>query len=140
MADYVTEVSEQDILARSKGESYQEMLDKENNPVPDSLRENTNTYLGSETLPVSRYLSREFHEKEVEKMWKRTWQAACRETEIADAGDYYVYDIARYSILVVRNENGDIKGFHNACLHRGRQLRQDCGNSKELKCPFHGFR
>ena len=64
-----------DILARSPGLSYQDLLDREINPVPDSLRENTNPYLGSKTLPVDRYRSREFHELEVEHVWQRTWQA-----------------------------------------------------------------
>jgi phenylpropionate dioxygenase-like ring-hydroxylating dioxygenase large terminal subunit len=41
---------------------------------------------------------------------------------------------------VTRTESGDIKGYHNACLHRGRQLRRDCGSAREFKCPYHGFR
>ena len=36
--------------ARSPGPSYQDLLDKEVNPVPDCLRENTNPYLGSDNL------------------------------------------------------------------------------------------
>ena len=64
--------------ARSPGRSYQDLLDEEVNPVPDSLRDNTNPYLGSENLSVDRYLSREFHKKEVEHIWQRTWQAVCR--------------------------------------------------------------
>ena len=134
------ELDDGQIVARSGGESYQEMLDKEPNPVPDSLRENTNTFLGSDNLSTDRYLSREFHELEVEKMWNRTWQVVCRETEVGKPGDFFVYDIARYSIVVSRTGGGAIKGFHNACLHRGRQLRKDCGNAREFKCPYHGFR
>ena len=126
--------------ARSPGDSYQQMLDREPNPVPAPLRESTNTYLGSDNLSVDRYLSREFHELEVEKMWRRTWQAVCRESEIANAGDFFVYDIARFSIVLTRTEAGEIKGYHNACLHRGRQLRQNCGTAREFKCPYHGFR
>ena len=86
MAD-MTELSARQLAARSPGESYQQMLDRETNPVPAALRENTNTYLGSDNLSVDRYLSREFHELEVEKMWKRTWQVVCRESEISDAGE-----------------------------------------------------
>ena len=70
------------------------MLDKESNPVPDALRETTNTYLGSDRLSVDRYISREFHDLEVDKMWNRTWLAACRESELAESGNFFVYDIA----------------------------------------------
>ena len=133
-------LSEEQIIARSSGESYQQMLDKESNPVPDALRESTNTYLGSDNISVDRYLTREFHDLEVEKMWSRTWQAVCRESEIADVGNFFVYDIAKYSIVVTRNESSELKGYYNSCLHRGRQLRRDCGTAREFKCPFHGFR
>jgi phenylpropionate dioxygenase-like ring-hydroxylating dioxygenase large terminal subunit len=136
----MSDLTKEQIAERSRGESYQEMLDKESNPVPDSLRENTNTYLGSDRLSVDRYLSREFHDLEVEKMWSKTWQAACRESEIAKSGDYFVYDIATYSIVVTRTEADELKGYRNACLHRGRQLRQNSGTAREFKCPFHGFR
>ena len=87
MATKVKTQAEQTELPRSPGPSYQDLLDKEVNPVPDSLRDNTNPYLGSENISVDRYLSREFHQKEVEHIWKRTWQAVCRETEIAEPGD-----------------------------------------------------
>ncbi|MEM8496722.1 MAG: aromatic ring-hydroxylating dioxygenase subunit alpha [Pseudomonadota bacterium] len=132
--------SDAQVFARSSGESYQQMLDKEPNPVPDALRENTNTYLGSEPLSVDRYLSREYHDLEVAKMWNRTWQAVCRETELAEAGSFTTYDIASYSLFVTRTESMALKAYPNACLHRGRQLKQGAGTAREIKCPFHGFR
>jgi len=131
-------------LARSEAISYQALLDRESRPVPAALRASTETYLGSQPLPVDRYLSREVHELEKRKLWPRVWQAVCRETEIAKRGDFYVHDIASCSIFVVRTEQGGINGFINACLHRGRQLKSGTGsgmgNAHEIKCPFHGFR
>jgi phenylpropionate dioxygenase-like ring-hydroxylating dioxygenase large terminal subunit len=128
-----------DVLARSPGQSYQELLDTETNPVPDCLRENTNPDLGTGNLSVQRYLSREFHEQEIEHVWKRTWQAVCRDTEIANPGDTFVYDITRFSILVTRTDDKQLKAFHNACLHRGRQLVDGNGNYDKLRCPYHAF-
>ena len=128
-----------DILARSPGRSYQDLLDDEVNPVPDSLRDNTNPYLGSENLSVERYLSREFHELEVAHIWKRTWQAVCRDTEIANAGDTHVYNITRFSVIVCRAADGSLKAYRNACLHRGRQLVDESGNYEKFRCPYHAF-
>jgi phenylpropionate dioxygenase-like ring-hydroxylating dioxygenase large terminal subunit len=125
--------------ARSPGSSYQDLLDKETNPVPDCLRENTNPYLGSQNLSTQRYLSRDFHELEVEHVWKRTWQAVCRETELAEAGDTHVYDITRFSIVVTRAEDGQLNAFRNACLHRGRQIIDESGHYEKLRCPYHAF-
>ena len=127
------------IAGRSPGPSYQDLLDKEENPVPDCLRDSTDTYLGSENLSVDRYLSREFHDLEVEHVWNRTWQAVCRETEVGEPGDTFVYDIVKTSILVTRTEQGKLKAFKNACLHRGRQLVDESGNYNDLRCPYHAF-
>lgn len=132
-------LNEEDVLARSPGRSYQELLDTEVNPVPDCLREDTNPYLGSENLSVERYLSRDFHEKEIEHVWKRTWQAVCRETEVAEAGDTFIYDITRFSIIVTRDQQGELRAFRNACLHRGRQLVDSNGNYENFRCPYHAF-
>ncbi|ARN75710.1 aromatic ring-hydroxylating oxygenase subunit alpha [Oceanicoccus sagamiensis] len=126
--------------ARSDSISYQQLLDQEKNPVPEALRVSTETYLGSEPLSTDRYLSRDYYELEKTQLWPKVWQSVCRETEIADAGDFYTLDIASYSVVVVRTEDGEIKAYLNSCLHRGRQLKSGSGNSRDLKCPFHGFR
>jgi nitrite reductase/ring-hydroxylating ferredoxin subunit len=120
--------------------SYQELLDGERNPVPPALRAVADVELGSEPLSVERYLSPAYHELEKAKLWPRVWQATCRESEIASAGDFYVHDIAATSILVLRTAAGEIRAYRNACLHRGRQLKSGSGNSTDLRCPFHGFR
>ena len=125
--------------AGPKGPSYQDLLDLEYHPVPDCLRENTRPNLGCGNLSVERYLSREFHELEVEHVWKRTWQMVCRETEVANPGDTHVYDIARFSIVVTRTEAGQLRAFKNACLHRGRQLVDESGNYEKFRCPYHAF-
>ena len=67
------------------------------------------------------------------------WQFACREEHIPRVGDHTVYDIAGRSYLIMRSAPDTIKAFPNACLHRGRQLKQYDGNCSEIRCPFHGF-
>ena len=139
MANEVSSKSGADMVARSPGPSYQDLLDREINPVPDCLREDTHPYLGSGNLSVDRYLSREFHEREVEHIWQRTWQAVCRETEVGQPGDTHVYDITRFSIIVTRTGAGDLQAFRNACLHRGRQLVDKSGSYQNFRCPYHAF-
>jgi len=125
--------------SRSPGVSYQQLLDTDTGPVAPSLRLESPVYLGEADYPVSAYTSRAAHEAEKEKLWSKVWQFACREEEIPDVGDTAVYDICDWSILVVRSAPDTIKAYYNACLHRGRQLREFSGWTNELRCPFHGF-
>src|SRR5262249_31329339 len=124
---------------RGTGPSYQDLLDLDSKPVPASMRRDQPGYFGSADIPVDRYLSREFHELEKEKLWSRVWQLACREEVLAEVGDTEVYDICDMSILLVRAERGPngIKAYINACLHRGRTLRDGRGRVPELECAFH---
>ena len=65
---------------------------------------------------------------------------ACHEDDIPDVGDYLVYELAHLSYLVVRVAEDEFKAYHNACLHRGRLLRQEDGKkARDLRCAFHGW-
>ena len=123
---------------RFEGTTFQDLLDLENVDVPEFLRTKSNPYLGDEDLPVERYISQEFFDLEKEKLWPKVWQMVCREEDIPEAGDHFVYDIIDRSVIVTRTESGAIKGYINSCLHRGRTLRDESGCVSEFRCPFHG--
>lgn len=108
--------------------------------VPDVFHLKSPMEGGPEKISTDRYTSKEWHDLEVEKLWKKTWQMACREDDIPNVGDYYVYEIANLSYLVVRTEEDEIKAHVNVCLHRGRLLKTGSGmGAKEIRCPFHGW-
>lgn len=125
----------------SPGPSVQEILSSTGEKVPYPLDFESYKFLGTEDIDVSRYTSREFFQKEMDRMWTRTWQWACREEHIPEPGDYSVYDIGPYSFIVMRGEDGKIRAFYNACLHRGTMLagNGECGSVPQLTCPYHGW-
>jgi phenylpropionate dioxygenase-like ring-hydroxylating dioxygenase large terminal subunit len=127
--------------ARAPGLSVQQILDSEadRQVIPPVYREESYRFLGDDDLAVERYTSYDFHRREVEKMWRVTWQMACREEDIPDVGDHIIYELAEHSIIVVRVAEGTIKAYHNACLHRGRQLRTEGGCVPFFRCPYHGW-
>ena len=126
-------------LARSPGITYQQLLDTDTHEVPGVLRLEAPQFLGNDDVSIDRFISREWHEREVEKLWKRVWQFACREENIAHVGSYVVYDIANLSFIVMRTAPDTIKAYYNACLHRGRQLKDYSGRCSEIRCAFHGY-
>jgi phenylpropionate dioxygenase-like ring-hydroxylating dioxygenase large terminal subunit len=91
-------------------------------------------------VPQEDYVCPEFARLEKERLWPTVWQIACREEEIPEVGDQIVYEICEDSILVLRSAPGEIKAFYNACSHRGRMLATGPRRSREMVCPFHGWR
>src|SRR5437879_36936 len=86
-------------------------------------------------LDPRRYTSSDVHRLEAERLWSRTWQLACLDTDVPNVGDYCEYEIGDTSILVVRESEERIRGYQNVCRHRGRKLKSGCGHSGELRCP-----
>src|SRR5690606_17764094 len=90
--------------------------------------------------PVDRFFKQEYHDLEVERIWKKTWQMVCREEEIPEIGDYTVYDVAELSFIVMRTGENEYRGFWNSCPHRARKLREfDGKRASEIRCMFHGW-
>jgi len=124
---------------RCPGPSYSDMLVADTRQVPDFLFEESAPDYGVGALDVERYTSEVFARAEQEKLWPNIWQFAAREEDLPEPGDTVVYEIGDKSYLLVRQQDGTIRAFHNVCLHRGRLLRDRGGKSINLRCPFHGF-
>jgi len=128
------------ILKGRPGPSVQEVLATDVVAAPAvMLSESPATGLGDADVGIERYFSKAWHDREVEKVWRKTWQLACRVEEIANVGDHIVYQIVHDSLIVVRSSPDEIRAYVNSCLHRGTQLRATAGSVKQFRCPFHGW-
>jgi len=92
-------------------------------------------------VPKERYTTDAFAALEFERLWSKVWQVAGREEELSRAGDFIVYEIGDESVLLVRGDDGEIRGFHNTCLHRGTRLAHDTGTFDDgcIQCPYHAW-
>jgi len=136
----MTEQNDQQV--RTMDASFAEMLaeDTHAEKITNALRRNSPLPPGPTLVPVERYTERSFHELEKSQLWSRVWQMAAHEDDFENVGDVVPYDIADKSYLVVRTGESDYKAYYNACLHRGRKLRERRGRGlSELRCPFHGW-
>lgn len=121
------------------GADYQALLARDSRPVPEVLASQSPKDLGTEPLAAERYTSQAFFDLECERMWPRVWQMACREEDVPEPGDFFVYDVVGRSLLVVRLADGGIRAYHNSCLHRGRRLATADGHAQSFRCGFHGW-
>ncbi len=127
--------------ARCPGPTPKDVIARDGDSPPKPLLAERYEFLGDEDVPFSRYTDPAFFDREISHMWSRTWQWACREEQIPKSGDFYVYDVAHYSVIVVRGDDR-IRAFVNSCPHRGMQFEGAgaCGSGKQfLRCPFHGM-
>jgi nitrite reductase/ring-hydroxylating ferredoxin subunit len=89
-------------------------------------------------LPSARYTSPEWDTLERQRLWPRVWQIACTKDCVPSPGDWWEYEIAGLSVIVVRGDDGEIRAFQNACRHRGNALLAGSGQGlDEIRCPYH---
>jgi phenylpropionate dioxygenase-like ring-hydroxylating dioxygenase large terminal subunit len=91
-------------------------------------------------VPKERYYDPDFYQLEIELLWPRVWQMACRLEEIPQPHDFVEYEFLDQSIVVLRTEDMGVRAFQNACRTRGVRFvqgRGTCGGG--FTCPFHGW-
>jgi len=104
-----------------------------------------------DTEPVSYAdsISPEHYERERDAIFRRTWLNVGRVEQLPRKGSYFTkeLDAARASVVVVRGTDGEVRGFHNVCRHRGNKLvwddypRQETkGTCRAFTCKYHAWR
>ena len=90
-------------------------------------------------LPGYVYTSPEVYALEKEKIFMKDWLCVARAEEIENPGDFMTHDVMGDPIVIARDEDGKLNAFSNLCRHRGVEVAQGCGNTKEFSCPYHGW-
>jgi choline monooxygenase len=91
------------------------------------------------TLPARWYADPAFLEIERERIFARSWQYVGRAAQVAEPGDYFVGRAGHIPVVVVRGEDGTLRGLVNVCRHRGHEVASGEGNRKTLQCPYHAW-
>lgn len=91
-------------------------------------------------ITAERYISPEYMEREWKKIWAKTWLVAGVAQDVEEPGDFFIFDLHPESIIVSRDEAGELHAFYNVCQHRGaRLLLTDRGAMARYTCPYHGW-
>ncbi len=93
-----------------------------------------------EALPASAFRSSAVFEAELEHVFEKSWIHVADLPELQQPGDYVTARIGRVPVLVVRGHDGALRGFLNACRHRGAAIAEGAGNcGQTLRCPYHAW-
>ena len=98
---------------------------------------NENTIFG---LPAKSYTDNDFWIKECDTVLSNGWLFVGFVHEFKKVGDVQPIFIAGKPILIIKNENEEIKAFHNVCSHRCLKLVNEKKNiGKLIRCPYHAW-
>ena len=105
------------------------------------FRKTTETFApGAKTLPQRCFVSAEVFAQEQERIFARQWVCVGHQSEIAKSGDYFVRDVAGESVIILRDQAGIVRAFHNVCRHRGTRLcEEERGHAAAIQCPYHAW-
>lgn len=82
----------------------------------------------------------EFLDFERAAVFEREWICIGREDEIPRHGDYLAHRIANVPVFILRQADGAILAFVNACAHRfACLLAGEKGSAKRITCPYHAW-
>ena len=96
---------------------------------------------GQHTMPARYYTSPELFLKEQEHLLATRWLCAGRASQLASPGDYFLQNIGKESIIILKDKKGVIRAFYNICRHRGtRMCEEERGRfSETIQCPYHAW-
>ena len=91
-------------------------------------------------LPRAVYHEPDIYEAEIRRIFLKSWQYVGHASQIPERGDYFLFEIAGESVIVIRNGEGRINALLNVCRHRGSRICDvAAGRETRLVCRYHGW-
>lgn len=98
-------------------------------------------HLSAETPPGRIYYDEGIFQKEMERLFARSWLNVGHVSQIPKPGDFFTRQIGEESVLFIRGRDGQARGFYNVCRHRGTRLVTEDHGEKlgSIVCPYHAW-
>jgi phenylpropionate dioxygenase-like ring-hydroxylating dioxygenase large terminal subunit len=90
-------------------------------------------------LPAETYTSHDIFLLETELLFKQEWLCVGHISELPEVGDYVTFDLIGHPLLIVRDEEKDIRSYSSVCRHRSAIVANGSGNAKYFICPYHAW-
>src|SRR5215475_4362090 len=73
------------------------------------------------TLPADAYTSSEVFDWEMRNLFDGGWVCIGRSDVLPEPGSQRGMLVGRTALLLVRDQDGQVRAFHNTCRHRGHE-------------------
>jgi len=92
------------------------------------------------TIPASWYVDARLADLERRAVFARSWQVVGRYDQVEEPGRFLTAQVTGEPVVVVRGEDGVLRGFFNVCRHHAAEvLTEPEGRARVLRCPYHGW-
>lgn len=91
-----------------------------------------------ESLPAHWYTHPSITAREIELIFRKSWNYIGPARELTRVGDYITGYAGGIPVVVIRSEDG-IAAFINVCRHRRHEVMKGRGNSKFMQCGYHAW-
>ena len=68
------------------------------------------------------YTDPDIYERDIDRIFLRSWLYAGHQSEIPNPGDWFLFDFAGESVIIARGLDGEIRAMLNVCRHRGSRV------------------
>lgn len=90
-------------------------------------------------VPASHYTDAAQTAIEIRELFKRRPLLVALTPDLPEPGSYVTHEAGDVSLLLVRDDNGRVRAFINACRHRGARIAEGRGSKRSFSCPFHAW-
>jgi len=92
------------------------------------------------SLDQAFYTDGDIYQRDIEEIYLKSWLYAGHLSEIPVVGDWFLFEMAGESVIIVRSDENIVSALINVCRHRGSKIcleKQGC--SRKLVCRYHGW-
>lgn len=94
--------------------------------------------LDGHSLPSGLYTSDDVFQVDLDVFFAKHWIYIGLECDVPEPGDAVVVDIGNNSLIILRDDDNEIRVVRNVCRHRGsRLLNEGPTVVSKLVCPYH---
>ena len=108
--------------------------------MDESFKKVLDGYREGFALPGAAYRDPEIYELEIRHILLKSWLYVGHQSQIPERGDFFLFEMAGESVIIVRDAQGGINALLNVCRHRGSRICDTpTGHESRLVCRYHGW-
>jgi phenylpropionate dioxygenase-like ring-hydroxylating dioxygenase large terminal subunit len=98
------------------------------------------SHIPGRALAQEFYTDADIYERDIDEIFLKSWLYAGHSSEIPNVGDWFLFELAGESVIIVRSTESEINAILNVCRHRGSKICiENKGCAKKLVCRYHAW-